>query len=308
MEENQGISSESSASTEEVSTAPEESGATEQTTQVEQGEAQAYMPSYKFKVKDKELEFDDFVRSAVKDKDTEAKLRDLYERAYGLEEVKNSRNTFEQKYKELDGKYSQVSQSLKQLGGFLQENRMGDFFQALNIPKDKIIEYAIEELKYQELPPEQKQAIEYQRQLQAEYEMANQQNQTLQQQMQELVQAQVRQELTFELNKPEVVKVMQAFDARIGKLGAFESEVIRRGQYYEQFHQTSPPASQLVQEVLAFVGQSQAEQIATPEAVAAAQAQKPVIPTFKGGSQKSPTQKVPNSIDDLRKLRQMRQG
>ena len=38
----------------------------------------AYAPNYKFKVKDKELEFDDFVRGAVTSKEHEAKLRDLY--------------------------------------------------------------------------------------------------------------------------------------------------------------------------------------------------------------------------------------
>jgi hypothetical protein len=118
---------------------------------------------------------------------------------------------------------------------------------------------------------------------------------------------QAKQELVSEMSRPEVTQAIATFDARLGKPGAFESEVIRRGQYYEQVHKVSPPASQLVQEVLAFVGSKPQAPQTTASQVVHAQAEKPVIPTFAGGSQKSPTQKMPSSIDDLKRLRQQRQ-
>src|SRR5690606_24340502 len=69
---------------------------------------QAWKPSFKFKVKDKELEFDDFVKPIIKTKDLEQKFKDLYEKAHGLDEVKTSREAFKQQVEEWKGKYNQV--------------------------------------------------------------------------------------------------------------------------------------------------------------------------------------------------------
>lgn len=272
----------------------------------------AWAPNFKFKVKDKELEFDDFVKPIIKTKDLETKFRDLYEKAHGLDEVKTSRETFKQQVEEWKGKYSQVEQSLQTLGSYVKKGDFRTFFQLLNIPKDQIVKYAIDELKYQELPPEQRAAIDQQRQQQTEFEMAQTQNQTLQQQMAQLVQQQTTFELNQALAAPDVVQAMTAYDTRLGKPGSFKAEIIRRGQYYEAVHKISPPASQLVEEVLALIGvQAQAQQGTQASSQEQSgqtvqnQQQKPVISNFAGGGgAKSPTRKVPNSIEDLRKMRQ----
>lgn len=270
-----------------------------------------WSPNFKFKVKDKELEIEDLFKPLVKDKNSETKVRELYEKAHGLDEVKTSRDTFKTQAEEWKGKFTQVEDNLKTIGSYARKGDFGTFFELLNIPKEKIIQYAIEELKYQELPPEQRQAIEQQRKLQNDYETQTQQNQTLQQQMANLVTQQATMELNQALATPETVSSIAAFDARAGKPGAFKAEVIRRGQYYEAVHKISPPASQLVTEVLQLVGvQTQAPQgtDATSQ-VAPGQGsttQKPVIPSFSGSSTKSPVQKVPTSIDDIRAIRQQR--
>lgn len=277
--------------------------------------AQAWKPNFKFKVKDKELEFDDFVKPVIKTKDVEQKLKDLYEKAHGIDEVKTSRDSFKKQFEEWQGKYNQVETSLKTLGSYVKKGDFRSFFEALNIPKDQILRYAIDELKYQEMSPEQRQQIDLQRQQQAEFEMAQTQNQTLQQQMAQLVQQQTTFELSQELSKPEVAQIASAYDQMIvakgGQPGAFKAEVIRRGQYYEAVHKVSPPASQLVQEILSLVGvQAQAQQGSqaasqgTPSQVVQNQKAKPVIPSFQGGGAKSPAKKVPSSIEDLRKMRQ----
>ena len=197
---------------------------------------QAWKPSFKFKVKDKELEFDDFVKPIIKTKDLEQKFKDLYEKAHGLDEVKTSREAFKQQVEEWKGKYSQVENSLQTLGAYVKKGDFRTFFQALNIPKDKIIQYAIEELKYQELSPEQRQQVDLQRQQQTEFEMAQTQNQTLQTQMAQMIQRQTEMELSQELAKPEIVSAITAYETQLGKAGAFKAEVIRRGQYYEAVH------------------------------------------------------------------------
>lgn len=287
-----------------------EAGAVE--TEKQAGGNPSYAPNFKFKVKDKELEFDDFVKPIIKSKDVETKLKDIYEKAYGIDEVKASRDTYKGQAEEWKGKYGQVEQSLQQLGQFVQKEDFRTFFQILNIPKEKIIKYAIEELKYQELSPEQRQVIDQQRQVQTEYEQAQSQNQQLQTQMAQMIQQQATFELNQELAKPEVASVVTAYDARLGTAGAFKAEVIRRGQYYEAVHKVSPPASQLVQEVLALVGvQAQTQQgtIGSPSQeqsgpTVPTQQKKQVITGFSASGSKSPVRKVPTSVDDLRKLRQ----
>jgi hypothetical protein len=277
-----------------------------------QNQQAAYTPNFKFKVKDKELEFDDFLKPIIKTKDLETKARELYEKAHGLDEVKAARETFKTQAEEWKGKFTQVETSLQTLGSYVKKGDFRTFFQALNIPKEQIIKYAIEELKYQELPPEQKAAIDQQREREMALEQTGSQNQQLQQQMAQLVQQQATFELNQELAAPNVVQAMQAYDTRAGQAGAFKAEVIRRGQYYEAVHKISPPASQLVQEVLNLIGVTaqaqQGTQASSNEQSSQTvhnQQQKPVISSFSGGGTKSPTaRKVPASIDDLRKMRQ----
>lgn len=272
--------------------------------------SQTYVPNFKFKVKDKELDFDDFVKPVVKTKDVEQKIKDLYEKAHGLDEVKTSRDSFKAQADEWKGKYATVETSLQTLGGYVKKDDFRSFFQALNIPKEKIIKYAIEELKYQEMPADQRAILDAQREKEQALEQTSFQNQTLQQQMAQMIQKQTEFELTQELAKPEIAQTIAAYDARLAKPGAFKAEVIRRGQYYEAVHKTSPPASQLVAEILALVGAQAPAQQGTEttsqgtSSQTVQQSQKPVISSFQGSGAKSPARKVPQSIEDLRKMRQ----
>jgi hypothetical protein len=297
----EAASSQSTASTQEASTNVDKGA---------QPPVDTWAPTFKFKANDKEMEFDDFIKPIIKTKDHEQKLKEIYEKAYGLEEVKTSRKAAQDKAKEYQDKYSQVETSLQTLGQYVKKKDYRSFFDTLKIPKEDVIRYAIEELKYQELPPEQKAAIDQQRQMQDALRAQEFQNQNLHTQMQNIVLQQATNELTMELSRPEVSSVTSAYDARVGMPGAFRAEVIRRGQYYEAVHQTSPPVGQLVKEVLALVGGvghttpvGNNPQTTQGNAIVQ-QDNKPAIPSFKGASSKSPAKKVPTSIDDLRKMRQ----
>ena len=299
-----------SAETAQATSQPEGQGVAE-TNQA----APAWQPNYKFKVKDKELELDEMFKPWIKDEVTEKKLKELHEKAYGLDEVKADRASLKEKWQESSQKLSQVEESIKTIGSYARKGDYNTFFSLLNIPKEKIIQYAIEELKYAELPPEQRAAIDQQRKLQLDYEAQGFEKDSLQKQMEELVAKQATFELSQELAKPEVASASAAFDARLGKPGAFRSEVIRRGQYYETVHKVSPPVGQLVAEVLSFVGVPAAQPPqsvqATPTQTAPGQVpvkqeEKPVISSFSGASTKSPVQKVPSSIEELRAIRQQK--
>lgn len=283
------------------------------TTDASVTEPPPWSPNFKFKVKDKEHEIEDLFKPIVKDKTAEAKVRELYEKAYGLEDVKADRQTLKDQLKDIQTKYSTVEQNLQTIGAYARKGDFGTFFHLLNIPKEKIIQYAIEELKYSELPAEQRAAIDQQRKMQVDYDTQVQQNQSLQKQMSDLATQQATVELNQALAAPDSVPLIAAFDTRAGKPGAFKAEVIRRGQYYEAVHKISPPASQLVAEVLSLVGvqappapQSTGATSTTTPGQGVEQTQKPVIKSFSGSSTKSPVQKVPTSIEDLKKIRQQR--
>lgn len=285
--ETQTASAEAPASTEAAEAAPE------------------WKPNFEFVVKDTKHKFDDLVQPLVKTKEVEEKLRDLYSKAYGLDEVKADRQTVREKLQQAEEKYSRVETSLKTLGDYVGKGDFRSFFDALQIPREKIIRYAIEELKYAELPPEQRQVIEQEREMKQRIAAMEYENQSLQQQQANFVAQQVHNELRNELSKPEVSQIAQAYDARVGKPGAFEQEVIKRGAYYEAVHKTTVPVGQAVQEVLMLAGVQAAQQTSASQVVSGQGAtKKPVIPNFNGSSGASPTKKVPNSVDDLRKIRE----
>lgn len=277
--------------------------------------AVTYTPNYKYKIKDKELEFDEYIRPVIKDADTEKKVKDLYERAFGLDEVKQSRDSFKTKFDEVSGKYGGLEKSLQTLSGFVQRKDFGSFFETLQIPKENVVKWVIDELRYNELPPEQKAQIDEQKRFQSQQYQFQTQSEQHMHQMREFTQ----QQLSFEMSKPDVANIVQNFDQRMGQ-GAFQREVINRGAYYEQVQGKSLPASQLVSEVLALVspgGQQATPNVQDPNAVAQTttsqgvttqQEAKPAVKVFNsGGGSASPVKKTITSLDELRKLREERQ-
>lgn len=269
----------------------------------------AWTPNYEFTVKDKKHQIDDIFKPLITSKDVEAKMKELYEKSYGLDEVKASRESFKERLTVAENEINQTRESLQMIGDLIKKQDFSTFFEILKIPKDQILNYAVKEFQFQQLPAEQQAEIERQRRQEREFYQAQNQNQTLQSQLRDLQVAQARNELNMELSKPEVTSLVQAFDAKLNQPGAFMAEVIRRGQYYEAVLKTSPPVSQLVAEVAQFVGMQTPSPQGTPapqaipsQGVVSPQAQ-PVIPAFNGSVQKSPVKKTPSSLQDLRDIR-----
>jgi len=289
-----------------TSTAPIQDTATN-TDPGQQAAAPAYTPNYKYKVKDQEHEFDEWLRPVIKDPEVEKKAREMYERAMGLDEVKASRDNFKTKYEDVNTRYSSVENSLRTVAGYANKGDYDRFFQALQIPEEKILQWTINKLKYKELPPEQRAQIDRQRSLEMEQEQFEYQRQLHEQQLADLG----RQQLEFELSKPDVAQIAKDFDTRVGRQGAFQNEVINRGAFYELAQQGTKPAFALVQEVMQMynLGSQNPASTQNPAQSQSGQAQpknqqKPTIPVFQSSSNASPVKSQVTSIDDLRKLRQ----
>lgn len=270
-------------------------------------------PSFKFKVKDEEFEMEDWVKPFVTDEETHKKFQALFSAGRGIEDIKTERASLREEVSAMRQEKESLDASLATLSDFVQKGNMREFFDSLGIPRDKVLRYALEELKYQELPPEKRQEIEMQRAQQAHVAQLEMQNQQIQQQWQTQAIEQRERELGLVMSDPTISQVAQEYDARVGKTGAFKEEVIRRGQYYDSVHGQDIPAKQAVEEVLSLIGGGAAS---TPgQAVGTSQVDqnrsnvvtprrnKPTMTNVQGTSM-SPAKKAYTSVDQLRKRQQ----
>jgi hypothetical protein len=258
----------------------------------------AYAPNFKYKVLKEEKEIPEWARPFVTSADVEKNVRELFEKADGIEAVKTHRDQL--------------------VVGHLQRGDLDIFFEALNIPEATVLKYALYRLQLKE-NPQQFAAHEQMRQIQL-------QNLQLQQQLEQSnsgytnIAVQTREmQLDTHLGRPELLTAVQSFDQRVGKPGAFRTEVIKRGKMYAAMEQDAP-VEQVVSEVLQLIGwqgqstqaqpnvQNGAGAAAAPAAGAgtpAAGQAKPTLPNVRGKGT-SPAQKVFKSTEELRKhARQM---
>lgn len=285
------------ASTEAVSTAPQTVEQTIKGKKAAQVAPPAYTPNYKFKVHDEEKEIDELFRGLIKDQETEKKVREFHEKAFGLDVQKPKFEKLKTEFQAVNEKYTNIDNSLKQLSSYVRENDLGSFFEAVNIPKEMVFSFVKKELEKMGAPPEQRAQME-------EFERIRKENLALKQQTESLssrfesesLQAKVM-ELDTALARPDVAQMSALYEAKVGKKGAFKDAVIERGLLV--YHTTGQqiPVAQAVQETLAqwtpFLQQGQ-------PAAPVAQAPKATLPNV-GGRSASPIKQGVRSMDDLYK-------
>ncbi len=273
----------------------------------------AYAPNFKYKVLKEEKEIPEWARPFVTSADVEKNVRELFEKADGIEAVKTHRDQLVQENETMRTEWAPVIQNVQTVVGHLQRGDMDSFFEALNIPEAAVLKYALYRLQLKE-NPQQLAAHEQMRQMQLH-------NLQLQQQLEQSnsgytnIAVQTREiQLDTHLGRPEILTAVQSFDQRVGKPGAFRTEVIKRGKMYAAMEQDAP-VEQVVSEVLQLIGwqgqntqaqpnvQNGAGGAAAPAAGAgtpvAGQA-KPTLPNVRGKGT-SPAQKVFRSTDEIRK-------
>jgi hypothetical protein len=306
----------SDASTESApsSAAPEAAATTEGSTGGQDApqvstEPQTYTPNFKFKVHDKEHEVEEWLRGVVKDADSEKKLRELHERAYGLDHVKADRTKLREQVQQVAQEKAQQDQAFSMLGGYLAKKDFDSFFEATKVSEDDVLRWAISVAERRQNPQAQAQ-FQQERQQQQQFQQLQAQNQSLLASYEQAAMQARDFELGQVLGRPDVQQTAQAFEARVGRPGAFKEEVAKRGFLHWQMTGKDITAEQAVSEVLQILGgtppqqQNQSQQVA-PQVQTGTQAKapegKPVIPNIQGRGT-SPVVKVPTSVADLRAL------
>ncbi len=284
-----------------------------------------FTPDLSYKVRDEVKEMDEWVKPFIKDEETQKKFQDLFTRGEGLELAKQERD-------EAKTKLTNIESSLQHLNGYVQQfyqnpenadvgaNSARQFIEALGLPRQMFLQYALQELKYQNMPPEQKAQIDAQRAQMDQLNQLQTQNQQLAQSHQQTLQAQRSFELQTAMADPTVSQMIQDYDAKVGRQGAFRELVVQRGIFHEKVNQVDIGPQQAIQEVVQMLGLSpsqgttqapQAGQVgappvqqqnatqATPGGVQAG-GKKPVIPNISGQGGVSPVKRTVKSLDDIR--------
>lgn len=271
-------------------------------TEANPAEAQAYTPNHKFKVLDKEHEFDEWAKNAAKDPETEKKIREIYEKAYGIDSIKQDRHTLKSELAEAKEKIANTDRAIETIGEYAKNKDWDSFFEALSIPKNEVLQYALALVQREQMPPEQRQQWEAQRQAQQQAKYYQQQNQSLQQQQQQFQIQQRDFELNSTISKPEYVAVAEAYNAGMANPSAFRNYVIQIGQAHAA-RGNDISADQAVQEAISHLravnptlGQQAVAQ-AAPKVVSPNS--KPTIPNIQGRGT-SAVKSTIRSLDDLK--------
>lgn len=292
----------------------------EETTEEVSAEAEepAYEPDYTFKVYDEEKEIDDFFKGLIKDKETEEKVREFMCKAYGLEPMKEKYNALKERvnteYKPQVEQFTNMQQNINLIGEMANKKDFGSIFDFLKWNRQDILNWAVQEAEYMQMPPEQKALYEQQRQLQNQAYQAQHQNQMYEQQiMQKEVETRTLQ-LDYELQRPDVSSFAQNYDSKAGKPGAFKEEVIKQGQIAWHVEGKDIPIMEAVQRTMQRFGNfvqttetpapvetrpvSVKDKVVTP-------ATKQTLPNIQGKGTSPARPKIRN-LDDIKKLYQQK--
>lgn len=269
-----------------------------------------------FKVMDQERQFDEFLHGAITTPEQEKAVRELYERAYGLDHVKHDRQVLRDENRGLKDQvtgFDPVRKDLARVGQHLQNNDLESFFGEYKIPDEAIYQYAMNKLQMQE-NPQMLAAHNQQRTVQQHNIQLQEQNQNYQEQLHQNGVANRGVEITQLVSSPEVSPVAQDYDVRMGRMGAFQDQVMQQGRlHYSTTGQDLPPqeaVNRVFQQIGVVpspvqqpvpapalmptqLGQPPVAQLPLQHRVA-----KPVIPVVVGSSN-APIRKAIRSIDDI---------
>ena len=299
-----------------------------------------FTPNFKFKYVSAdgakhEEDLPELIRPIIKDAESEKMVRDIFEKAKGLD-------YFKDKHEKLSTKHATVERNLNDVVGAIQELRElyqgGDldaFFDRLKIPTERVLQYALDKVTYSELPPEQRQVLDSRLAAQRRARELERQNQNFAQQNLSAATHVKGVQLDSCLARPDIQAVAQAFESAPGrKLGDFRKAVCEHGEYvwFKSNGQQDLSPEEAIQQVIARFGVQiptsansgvpPAPQASQPTQVSATTPQSsgtqtpapqphrpnvPVIPNVAGRSV-SPTKQQPRSIDDLRKLAKTIEG
>lgn len=268
----------------------------------------AYTPDIKFKAAGVEKEIPELFRGVIKDKKTEDEVKELLTRAYGQEETKSKNEQLTQSLQQIAPRLQNFESGLKDLRQTFQRGDIEGWLRKLEVPEEVIYKWVLDKANYSKLPPEQQAMVDQRRnaerqawQAQDNVGRSSSRELELETQMKAL-------QLDSSLGKPDVKAMQDAFDARVGKPGAFRNAIASHGEavWLRSNGQQNLTPDQAIQDFVRCYGDPSKFAVA-PAAVTPAPANTTpatekvkVIPRVDGSSV-SPLKSKIRSIDDIKK-------
>lgn len=274
----------------------------------------AYKAREKFKVMDpesneqKEYDVPEYLKGAMKDAVTEKEVIALLEKAYGIEPIKALRTYAQKERDQVKSEFSKVQKSIQDIRTTYQRGDIDAFLEKLAIPQERMLQWALDKVNYSQLPPEQQKVLDERTHAQRRAWEAEQQAQGYGNQLQEQVRQAKSMLLEAGLARPDVKTFAEAYDARVGKTGAFAAEVVKEGEYewIQSQGKVDLTPDQAIERAKSkwqnFIQPMAATTQAPAAQVVSAKDKPTVIPNISGKSQ-SPMRSKVRSVEDLKKLR-----
>lgn len=265
---------------------------------------ETFTPNPVVKVYDKEFEIPEKFRALMKDKDSEKEIREIFEKAHGIEIVKSRSQGLKTENQSLKEQIESTDREIGMVNQAISKKDYDSLFDYLGIAKQDVIRYAYETVSR---TPEEQAAIDAQRTSERQrveydegYQRIRSENERLATQMREL-------ELMQYMSRPDVSQVAQAYNSGQANPDAFRNFVITIGQSYAAQNKdiSVPEAVTKAMEYLKGFSPPQAmleagQPQVNPNGVVQ-RSQKATLPNIQGGN-KSPVKQKVNSLDDLKKL------
>lgn len=279
---------------------------------------------YTFTAIGKEYDLPKWAKESIKTPEQEKGFIEVFEKAMGLDHVK-------QRHQELFDKHSELQTNHQDLVGGVQELRtiyadalqtgnllkLDDFFNILKIPPQVVLQYALKRAELEEMSPEQRQIVQGQMSAERQARELEKQNQSLGNSAQQAESRALGLLLDIELAKPDVVSVAQAYDSAPGrKPGDFRQRVVDHGEYVwlkskgTSFLKPGDAVSQVIAQygltpaapAPTSANPAQAQTQPTAKSVPAPHRDVPTIPAVTGKPSQSPMKSKVRSIDDIRRI------
>ena len=264
--------------------------------------APAFTPNFKFKVRNEEREIDEWARAAMKDADSEKKVREIFEKAYGVDYMKPKFDGLEKDLGQYKDAYTNLHADTTEAMTYKNNGDLDSFFDKVSLSKEKVYEWVLNKVERQNLPPEQQKVYnELDAKKRDEYHQSRKID-DIEKRYQHIATQAREAEVNSVLARNDISQIVQSYDAKNGE-GSFKAFVAEYGVMHFNVHGEDPSAETAIQAVLKRVGDAYRGQPASNSAPANGEKQLPIIPNVSGKNV-SPTRKAPKSIDDLRKMGQ----
>ncbi|NJM54539.1 MAG: hypothetical protein HC841_00205 [Verrucomicrobiae bacterium] len=232
--------------------------------------AEEWKPSFKFKAADQEHEIPEFARGWVT-KDNEKQVVELFQKAYGLDQVKG-------KLTETSNKYMGLQQALTGVIG-LRDKDLGKFFEKVGVTKETLAKWIHSQAALEQMSPDERAVYNKNRELEEEREGLSAALETLRSEFETTAVHARTQELDTVLSRPEVQALAAEYNQRIGDENGFRNLVIRHGRTEAVLSQGERDlsAAEAVMEVMQLLGHKPGQQSTPVSSPASTAAPKPAV-------------------------------